>query len=401
MNFLPEVNLVNLLLIGIFVMPLIKGLFSRPSREKVRYSTASLLDNVEFLIGLVISVYLTKKIFFDNEDAFFRSLYGMIPEQAKAFLDGRDVLTYLLAVPLILLLVMAVLRFITNPLYRYMLGPLADRAYYSLIQSNGLLRRIISAACQLPRSLCLVFAFSVILNFMNYYLQAPIIGKWMNESAAYQLLYKNAVYPVLNSNIAKQIPVIINDSFAKTAGSPSSGVKYGMGEIVDRLTGGNIKVIEYFNGVTLDEAVKSTPDIDKTAIQVTQEAESSREKAFVIYDWITENVVYDYEKAEKISTGQRNVSSGAIVAYETGKGICFDYSSLYVSMCRAVDLKVRLVTGLGFSGISWGDHAWNQVYIEEEDRWINVDTTFGTNGDYFDKPDFSVDHKYDEIQGEW
>lgn len=95
------------------------------------------------------------------------------------------------------------------------------------------------------------------------------------------------------------------------------------------------------------------------------------------------------------------MDSGSVMAFNTRRGVCFDYACLYVSMCRAVDLKVRLVTGLGYSGSSWGDHAWNQVYIPEEDRWVNVDATFGTIYNYFDKPDFSVDHRDAEVQGEW
>jgi transglutaminase-like putative cysteine protease len=71
-------------------------------------------------------------------------------------------------------------------------------------------------------------------------------------------------------------------------------------------------------------------------------------------------------------------------------------------MCRAAGLKVRLVTGLAYSGVAWGDHAWNEVYSTEEDRWINVDATFGSAGvNYFDKPDFSMDHSDAEVQGEW
>jgi transglutaminase/protease-like cytokinesis protein 3 len=51
--------------------------------------------------------------------------------------------------------------------------------------------------------------------------------------------------------------------------------------------------------------------------------------------------------------------------------------------------------------MNWGDHAWNQVYSNYEGRWINVDATFGSNGSYFDKPDFNVDHRYAQVQGEW
>jgi hypothetical protein len=60
-----------------------------------------------------------------------------------------------------------------------------------------------------------------------------------------------------------------------------------------------------------------------------------------------------------------------------------------------------MVTGLGYNGLMWGDHAWNQVFYNEESRWINVDPTFGVNANYFDKLDFNVDHKYADVQGEW
>ena len=42
------------------------------------------------------------------------------------------------------------------------------------------------------------------------------------------------------------------------------------------------------------------------------------------------------------------VTSGSQVAFAERKGVCFDYATLYVSMCRAVGLKVRLVTGMGY-----------------------------------------------------
>ena len=71
-------------------------------------------------------------------------------------------------------------------------------------------------------------------------------------------------------------------------------------------------------------------------------------------------------------------------------------------MSRAAGLKVRLVTGLGYNGSSWGDHAWNQVYYPAEKRWINVDSTFGSSGlNSFDNADFAWIHKDADIQGEW
>ena len=99
----------------------------------------------------------------------------------------------------------------------------------------------------------------------------------------------------------------------------------------------------------------------------------------MLYEWVSKKIKYDTKKAEIIFKNASLVDSGSIVTFEERTGVCFDYSCLYVSMCRAVGLKVRLVSGLGYTGTEWGEHVWNQVYDSEEERWINVDTTFGNS----------------------
>lgn len=403
---LTDFNVVTAILAVIFLIPVLIGALETFSRERVQRSFASLLDNIEFLAGLVLAVYLTKKIFFEHNDGIYAQIYAWIPESIKAMLYGRDVIVYITAMPVILLVVLGVLRLLTMPFYNYVLVPLSNGIYFAASSMNSVARRIIGALWQVPKSAFLVLIFGLLLNFYSYYFSTPSLSRWMNESGAYQLLYKNAIYPILNSNIAKKIPVLVNDSFRRTSDRVVPENEGGTGPSVSeqlkkQLAKGNIKVIEYFNGVTLDEAIKSSPEIDAAAKKIVGSEKNDYKKAHLIYRWITRNISYDYDKAVKVSRDPRGTSSGSVVAYETRKGICFDYSCLYVSMCRAVGLKVRLVTGLGYSGVAWGDHAWNQVYSPDEKRWINVDSTFGTNANYFDKRDFNVDHKYADIQGEW
>lgn len=128
---------------------------------------------------------------------------------------------------------------------------------------------------------------------------------------------------------------------------------------------------------------------------------TTRGKAKLIYNWIGSNIGYDYNKADRVLQNDFNVQSGAIPTFNSGKGICFDYSCLYVAMSRADNIKVRLITGEGFNGVSWVSHAWNQVYIPEESRWINVDTTFYRGGNYFDSKRFDLDHRDAKIAGQW
>lgn len=163
----------------------------------------------------------------------------------------------------------------------------------------------------------------------------------------------------------------------------------------------NANIIIYYNGVTLDEGIKSSEDIDKKALEITKGISHDKEKAKKIYAWVGSNISYDYDKAEKALSSDGISNSGAIEAFTTRKGICFDYACLYIAMLRANDISVRLITGDAFDGTNFGPHAWNEVYLEDEDRWIKVDPTFYMAGDYFDNSGFDKDHVNSEIAGEW
>lgn len=386
-------DLLTLALIAIFILPIIKGAFTQFSRDRIQFSLWSLGDGLEFILALILAIYLTRGIFLQHDSGLFASIYNAIPEQLRTQLLGQDILIYALVIPLLVWLLRSALRLITGPIYKAVLNPLANRMYTLIMTMGSGLGRILGALAQVPRAAVLVFVAALLLNFSAYYFPSPLLAQVMSDSSGYQLIYKNAVSPALNSNLAQKIPVVVNDYFRPVVAAlpPSS----------DRPSLGNERVIIYFNGVTLNEAVKSNPQIDAAALKIVGSEQNQSKRAYLLYKWISQNIQYDYQKAALLSRDPRGVASGSIMAFNTRTGVCFDYASLYVSMCRAVGLPVRLVTGLGYSGLSWGDHAWNQVYISAEGRWINVDPTFGTGGNYFDKPDFSVDHKYDQVQGEW
>ncbi|WP_300855798.1 transglutaminase family protein, partial [uncultured Clostridium sp.] len=160
-------------------------------------------------------------------------------------------------------------------------------------------------------------------------------------------------------------------------------------------------IVIYYNGVTLEEGIKSTKEINEMAINLTENVDNDMDKARILYSWIGSNLKYDYDRAKKALNNEKVEDSGAITAFNTKSGICFDYSCLYVAMARAVNLKVRLLTGTAYDGSQFGPHAWNEVYISEIDKWIPVDTTFYYAGDYFNNDDFYEEHITDSIAGEW
>ena len=205
--------------------------------------------------------------------------------------------------------------------------------------------------------------------------------------------YKNIFNPISTSNFTKTLPDLIGDSLKIDVVNSETNV-------------GNNKnipkgAIVLYNGITLDEGIKSNNEIDSLARSITKNKTSTKEKARVIYSWVGSNIKYDYSKAEAIMSDNYRDKSGAIEAYDTREGICFDYACLYVAMARANNLKVRIVVGQGFDGTKWVSHAWNQVYIPDEQKWINVDSTFYRGGNYFDSKRFEVDHKNAQMAGEW
>jgi hypothetical protein len=400
---LADINLVTVLLAAAFILPLITGAFGIFTREKVRYSLGSLLDGIELAAGLILAVYFTKRIFFEHDGSFFSKIYEVLPEKLKGLFFGRDILAYLVAVPVLLFIMLFLVRLVTTPLYKHIFLPLSDRIYTGINGAGPFLKKLAGGLWQLPKAVALTLAVALLLNFSTYYIYSPALTAWTNGSDVYRLIYDNALYPALNSNLAKKIPVLVSDTFGRAASStiPQKRADDAIRSF-EKLTGGRVKIIEYFNGVTLDEAIKSNESIDETAEEIVGKESDDRKKAYLIYKWIAQNIEYDYEKAAYIAVKPERYSSGSIEAFETGSGICFDYSCLFVTMCRAVGLKSRLITGLGYSGTAWGDHAWNQVWYGAEEEWINVDATFGSAGvNYFDKRDFDVDHRDAELQGEW
>lgn len=402
MNLLDDVNGITLLIVGVFLLPMIGGVLYPATADRIRHSFLSMLSSLELIAGILLTLYTYKLIFLDKNSDLLNYVYRLIPT-AKAMMSqhGNDFAYQVVFLFLFLFVILLAIHLILLPFYRFVLVPMANRVSAAISKLNSTAKRIIGGAWQLPRSLWLVLLLTLALNFYTNVGYSSSAAEYINRSAAYTTINEKVLKPLMGTGIAKKIPVLINDSFKEINETFYSDDASRQIINTDQITG-KFPIIEYFNGVTLDEAVRSAEAIDQTARKIVGAEKDEKKKAFLLYQWICKNIKYDYDKAETIVTSPSAVTSGAQVAFAERKGVCFDYATLYVSMCRAVGLKVRLVTGLGYSGISWGDHAWNQVYYPAEKRWINVDTTFGSSGyDSFDTKDFLDVHKYSDVQEEW
>ncbi|MGJ0702606.1 transglutaminase-like domain-containing protein, partial [Clostridium perfringens] len=258
--------------------------------------------------------------------------------------------------------------------------------------------KVAALIINIPKSLfyMAIIALVIVILGSNGFLGEKMEGMTL-ASKAYEVINSNKYYAALN----KEYEAFHNEYKDVISKNIDSAVESNKEPKSENVVESNKNVINLYNGVTLEQGIKSNEAINKKAKELTKNAKSSREKAKRIYTWISENINYDDNKAENISEKTSEYKSGAIEAFETRKGICFDYSCLYVAMAREAGLKVRIVTGEGFNGKEWGPHSWNEVYLPEKNQWITVDPTFGKAGNYFDSKKNSESHRDGKIVGEW
>jgi hypothetical protein len=116
----------------------------------------------------------------------------------------------------------------------------------------------------------------------------------------------------------------------------------------------------------------STEDLAiKKAAQLTEGLQSDYDKIQAIYDYVVENITYDQVKARSISSGYVPDINDT---YYYEKGICYDYSALFAAMLRSVGVPAKLVMGKSRL-VKDTYHAWNEVFLETEGKWIVMDTT--------------------------
>lgn len=120
----------------------------------------------------------------------------------------------------------------------------------------------------------------------------------------------------------------------------------------------------------------------RLAAELSADAETDLDALAAVYQYVTENITYDDEKAAAVESGYLPDIDETL---RTGKGICFDYAALTVSMLRSLSIPARL--SIGYSGDI--RHAWIDVYIESKgwvknavefngDEWKMMDPTFAS-----------------------
>ncbi|NFU91606.1 viral A-type inclusion protein [Clostridium botulinum] len=102
--------------------------------------------------------------------------------------------------------------------------------------------------------------------------------------------------------------------------------------------------------------------IDETK-RVTKDCTNDMEKVQAIYKFVVTHMEYVEDPAYR--------NKGALSALKSGKGVCEDYASLFIAMCREVNIPARYVHGL--TGAT-GNHGWAEFYLPYY-GWIIAEPT--------------------------
>lgn len=377
MNF----NIVSIVLVLIFIIPIILGFIRGFNYKSGKYELFNLEKDIVVLVTIIIgainsNIVLNILNYIRDKISFLESLSGI---WYKVYYIAGFIILLIILYNIIMLFVRLINLVMFDPLLR-----LIDRLGEKL--GNGFIR-ICGVIFAIPNSIINIIIAAFIIKALMLLPLPTYIVNTIDNSSIYNYLNTNIVEQITDSSIVRNFPKILENS-----------LQIQSGDSTDDNTSG---VTVYYNGVTLGDAVKSSPAINAKTQEIIAGKTTDEAKAYAIYQWVGQNITYDNQKAQELENGDTNVQSGAIVAFNTREGVCFDYASLYVAMARDAGLKVRLITGEGFDGVQWVSHAWNQVYLPSQNKWVNVDCTFYDAGNFFNSSDFNAYHRDGTIAGQW
>ena len=156
----------------------------------------------------------------------------------------------------------------------------------------------------------------------------------------------------------------------------------------------------------LKDSSEISKDIAAEAKSIIAGCSTDMKKLKAIYDWVTENIYYDYGMLEGIVP----INASAEWTYSEKQSVCSGYANLTAALCWAAGIPCRVVTGYA-TGVgsdetiddvwalystylkdkdlttflskadSYQNHAWNEAFVNG--RWVIMDTTWGSNNDAY------------------
>lgn len=121
------------------------------------------------------------------------------------------------------------------------------------------------------------------------------------------------------------------------------------------------------------------PEIIAKAKEITEGISTDYKKAQAIFEYVNVNMSYD--------TSEAYANQGALSAFKNMKGVCEEFTTLFIALCRAIDIPSRAIEGYKIedvysSGDNSGDiigknlvnHVWAEIYLDGY-GWVPVEPT--------------------------
>lgn len=126
-----------------------------------------------------------------------------------------------------------------------------------------------------------------------------------------------------------------------------------------------------------DHALQASAEVEKSietlAAYLVKPAKNDREKARLIYRWVTDRIVFD----EETDAAQLVRDQSAETTLRLRKATCAGYSNLFEGLAKQAGLDAVYIRGQCKSSTGkLTNHAWNAVKLEN--RWVLVDCTWGS-----------------------
>jgi len=120
---------------------------------------------------------------------------------------------------------------------------------------------------------------------------------------------------------------------------------------------------QYLKSTT--EFAADNEDVKKKAKEIAGADRDAWNVARKLADWTYKNLEWKHV-----------ASADAAQTLATREADCSEFSALFIAMARSLGLPARPVSGLAYSGNSFGGHAWVEVWAG---KWIELDPTWGTD----------------------
>ncbi len=124
------------------------------------------------------------------------------------------------------------------------------------------------------------------------------------------------------------------------------------------------------------------PEIKKVATELKGSETNVYKIIQKTYQYVINKI--DYSEVKRFGINKRQ---GALATLKGGAAVCMEYSDLFIALIRAQGIPARGAFGYGYSALdsfstedNTINHQWAEVYIPSVKSWIEVDTTWGENG---------------------